>query len=101
MGGTLAAVNLPSVVSSATYNANNQLMAWGSTTLTYDVNGNLMNDGATTYTWDARNRLSAFGTTAFAYDSFGRRTQGCAQTIDSVNTWYQRSPGPIPLAPNG
>jgi RHS repeat-associated protein len=94
MGGTLAAVNLPSVVSSATYNANNQLMAWGSTTLTYDVNGNLMNDGATTYTWDTRNRLSAFGTTAFAYDSSGRRTRnatGTAFLYDGVNAVQELS----------
>src|SRR5258707_11473463 len=54
VGGSLAQVNLPAAVAAATYNANNQLTQWGSTTLTYDLNGSLINDGATTYTWDAR-----------------------------------------------
>ena len=89
MGGSLARVNLPAAVSSATYNANNQLTNWNGTTLTYDLNGNLTNDGATGYTWDARNRLSAFGSTSFAYDSFGRRTlnpTGKSFVYDGLNT---------------
>ena len=86
MGGSLATVNLPSTINSATYNANNQLTNWNGTALSYDANGNMTFDSATTYTCDARNRLGAFGSTGFTYDSFWRRTQGCAQTIDSVNT---------------
>jgi RHS repeat-associated protein len=80
MGGSLAKVNLPSAITSATYNANNQLTNWNGTTLSYDLNGNMTYDGATTYTWDARNRLAAFGSTAFAYDSFGRRTSNATGT---------------------
>jgi RHS repeat-associated protein len=79
-GGSLAQVNLPSAVSSATYNANNQLTQWGSSSMTYDLNGNLTNDGTTTYTWDARNQLGGFGSTTFAYDAGGRRTQNAAGT---------------------
>jgi hypothetical protein len=47
MGGSLPRVNLPAAVSSATYNANNQLTQWGSAALTYDLDGNLTNDGTT------------------------------------------------------
>ena len=53
MGGTLARVNLPAAVVSASYNANNQLAQWGATTMTYDLNGNLSNDGTNAYTWNA------------------------------------------------
>lgn len=77
VGGSLAAVNLPSAVTSAAYNANNQLTAWGSTTLSYDLNGNMTSDGLHTYNWDARNRLTqmdAGSTAGFGYDAFGRRT---------------------------
>ena len=87
-GGSLAQVNLPSAVASATYNANNQVTQWGSTSPTYDLNGNLVNDGTTTYTWDARNQLAAFGSTAFAYDARGRRTRnavGSSFLYDGAN----------------
>ena len=80
MGGSLAKVNLPAAITSATYNANNQLTNWNGTTLSYDLNGNMTYDGATNYTWDARNRLGAFGSTTFAYDSFGRRTRNATGT---------------------
>jgi RHS repeat-associated protein len=74
IGGTLAAMNLPAAISSATYNANNQLTNWNGTTLSYDANGNMTSDGTNTLTWNARNQLSAFGGTSFSYDSMGRRT---------------------------
>ena len=57
VGGSLASTQLPTAVSSATYNANNQLTQWGSTSMTYDLNGNTLNDGMNSYTWNARNRL--------------------------------------------
>ena len=94
MGGSLAKVNLPSAITSATYNANNQLTNWNGTTLSYDLNGNMTYDGATTYTWDARNRLGAFGSTTFAYDSFGRRTRnatGTAFLYDGANAVQELS----------
>jgi RHS repeat-associated protein len=88
MGGSLAKVNLPAAIASATYNANNQLSNWNGTTLSYDLNGNMTYDGATTYTWDARNHLGAFGSTSFSYDTLGRRTRnasGTAFLYDGVN----------------
>jgi RHS repeat-associated protein len=80
VGGSFARTGLPQALTSATYNANNQLTQWGTTTPSYDLNGNLTGDGANNYTWDARNQLALItaasgGTTigTFSYDAFGRR----------------------------
>lgn len=85
VSGSLASTQLPAAVSSAVYNANNQLTQWGSTAVTYDLNGNTLNDGTNTYTWDARNRLVSAdsGAATFAYDALGRRI---GKTIASANT---------------
>ena len=74
--GTFARTGLPNPLTSASYNANNQVTQWGATALSYDANGNLTSDGVNTYTWNARNVLASMagGTSAtFQYDSFGRR----------------------------
>ena len=73
MGGSLARASVPAAISSAAYNANNQLTNWNGTTLTYDLDGNLTNDGNTNYSWNARNQLAAFGSIGFGYDGSGRR----------------------------
>jgi YD repeat-containing protein len=81
-GGTFARTNLPPALTSATYNANNQQAAFGTTTETNDLNGNLATvtdaGGTTIYTWNARNQLTGISgpslTASFTYDSFGRRT---------------------------
>ncbi|NGZ96375.1 MAG: hypothetical protein CV089_09650 [Nitrospira sp. WS110] len=59
-GGTFARTNVPPALTSATYNANNQQTAFGTTTETYDLNGATVTDagGTTTYTWNARNQLT-------------------------------------------
>ena len=79
-GGSFARTGLPLALSSATYNANNQLTQWGTAALTYDLNGNLTGDGVNNYSWDARNQLASItaasgGATigTFQYDAFGRR----------------------------
>lgn len=98
MGGSLAKVNLPTAMASATYNANNQLTNWNGTVLTYDNNGNLTNDGATGYTWNARNQLGAFGATAFAYDGTGRRrqnAQGKSFVYDGANIVQEITGGSV------
>jgi YD repeat-containing protein len=51
VGGSLAATDLPAALSSAVYNANNQLTSWAGSSLTYDLNGNLTADATNTYTW--------------------------------------------------
>ena len=90
-GGTFARTNVPPALTSATYNANNQQTAFGTTTETYDLNGNLATSTetgvTTTYTWNARNQLTGISrtglTTSFTYDSFGRRT---GKTINGTTT---------------
>jgi len=52
VGGTLSRTNLPATVSSASYDAANELTIWNGTTISYDANGNIANDGAATYTWN-------------------------------------------------
>jgi RHS repeat-associated protein len=89
LGGTWARPALPEPVASATYDAANRQLTFGSRTLSYDPNGNLTSDGTTAYTWDARNRLIALtgaGVTAsFSYDPLGRRT---GKTIDGTATGF-------------
>jgi RHS repeat-associated protein len=78
IGGPWARTGLPQAVASATYNAANHQLTFGSQTLTYDLNGNLTSDGANTYTWDARNQLAAISgasSASFAADALGRRRQ--------------------------
>lgn len=76
VGGTFARTGLPLAVTSAAYNADNQLTQWGAQNLTYDLDGNLLSDGVNTYTWNARNQLAsvnAGNVFNFQYDAFGRR----------------------------
>jgi RHS repeat-associated protein len=88
MGATgLAFETWVSMISSVVYNANNQLVQWGSTAMTYDANGNTLNDGSNSYVWDARNRLVSADNNAasFSYDPLGRRM---GKTFMSANTNY-------------
>jgi RHS repeat-associated protein len=88
LGGTWARTGLPTTLASATYNAANHQLTFGSMTLTYDLNGNLTSDGTTTYSWDARNRLVAISggsAASFQYDAQGRRT---SKTINSAQTGF-------------
>lgn len=73
--GGFARTNLPDAVSGAVYNANNQLIQWGSSSPNYDGNGNVLSDGSNSYLWNSRNQLASMnaGGAIFAYDSFGRR----------------------------
>ncbi len=80
VGGSFARTLLPDPVTSASYDAANQQLAFGNKSMAYDLNGNLVSltepTGSTTFTWDARNRLVALGgptTGSFAYDVQGRR----------------------------
>ena len=87
VSGSLASEQLPAAVTSAQYNANNQLTQWGSTQMTYDLNGNTLNNGANSYVWDARNWLVSAnsGAAAFSYDPLGRRI---SRTLLSTTTSY-------------
>lgn len=85
-GGTFARTTMPAPLSAATYDAANELIAWGTSSLSYDANGNTTSDGLNTYTWDARNHLSAIGTgnsAGFQYDAYGRRV---SKTVNGTTT---------------
>jgi RHS repeat-associated protein len=77
--GSWARTGLPQPVSSATYDAANQLSTWNGTAVTYDDAGQLVDDGTTTYLWNARHQLTGLASAAtsasFGYDGLGRRTQ--------------------------
>src|SRR3954453_20912946 len=89
MGGSLARTGIPQAVTGASYDAANQLVQWGGTTITYDANGNIKSDGARNYTWDARNQLAAIAgsgiNASFRYDGLGRRI---GKTVNGVSTGY-------------
>lgn len=77
IGGSWARTGLPQALSSAIYNAANQMTAFGDQMLTYDANGNLTGDGVSNYVWDPRNRLTSIDSPAtnanFQYDPLKRR----------------------------
>src|SRR5205809_7289264 len=56
-GGNFARTGIPDALSSATYNANNQVTQRGGTSFSYDQNGNLTADAGKTYNWNGRNEL--------------------------------------------
>jgi RHS repeat-associated protein len=88
VGGSLAAVDLPSAVTSVSINANNQITAWAGTTLSYDLNGNLTGDGSKTYAWTPRDELASISgavSASFAYDAIGRRR---SKTIAASQTAF-------------
>jgi len=81
VGGTWARTGVPQPVATASYDANNQQLIFGGSTMTFDQNGNLVTQtdgsGTTTYTWSARNQLTALSgpglAATFGYDGLGRR----------------------------
>ncbi len=76
MGGSLAAVNLPSTVSSATYGKANQLTKWNGVSSNNDKNNNLTTNPANSdnYTWNFRNELATTSSGyTYYYDAFDRR----------------------------
>jgi RHS repeat-associated protein len=80
VAGSFARTGLPAPVTSATYDAANQLVNWGGVPISYDANGNMLSDGANTFTWDARNHLASLNGNGLQYDAFGRRITNPAGT---------------------
>jgi RHS repeat-associated protein len=88
VGGVWARTNLPRALTSATYDAANQLATFGGGTLTYDANGSLTSEGANSYGWNARNQLTSLSgdtSAGFLYDGAGRRR---ARTTSGVTTAF-------------
>jgi RHS repeat-associated protein len=82
VSGSLAAVNLPAAVNSATYNAGNQLSVWNGTSIPSDQANNLSTDPTVPVgiTWDERNHAASVNSQGgqnflydFRYDAVGRR----------------------------
>jgi RHS repeat-associated protein len=87
-GGNFARTGMPSTLTSASYNVNNQLTQFGTSSFSYDTNGNLTSDGTNSYIWNARSELvsiSGGASASFNYDAFGRRV---SKTIGATTTGY-------------
>jgi RHS repeat-associated protein len=86
--GSYARVGLPETISTAVYNADNQMTERNGKKLTYDADGNLTSDGSLEYNWNARDQLAEItgaSTASFAYDPFDRRvTKTLAGTTTKV-----------------
>src|SRR3989441_2589612 len=92
-GGSFARTGLSQALTSAIYNANNQLTQWATANLTYDLNGNLTGDGVNNYSWDARNQLGSISAASggatiasFQYDALGRRSEILPGTCSGIVT---------------
>jgi len=82
VGGSLAATNVPLALEQATYDADNELLTWNSSSAAYDADGNMTTDvNGNQYVWNARNQLTQItgaANTSFAYDALGRRVSNTA-----------------------
>jgi hypothetical protein len=94
VGGSFAQTGFPTAVTSATYDAANELTNWNGTPLSYDLNGNMLSDGSNVFTWNARNQAAALNNVSLQYDAEGRRTRNAAGTsflFDGANAAQELS----------
>jgi RHS repeat-associated protein len=94
VGGSFARVNLPEAVTSAAYDAANELTSWNGAAITYDANGNMLGDGHNSFVWNSRNQVAFLNGSALQYDAFGRRTvdaTGRAFLFDGPNAIQELS----------
>jgi RHS repeat-associated protein len=80
VGGSFARTGLPGTITTAIYDAANEVTNWNGLTLNYDQNSNMLSDGANTFTWNARNQVAKINNVSLQYDAFGRRVQNAAGT---------------------
>jgi RHS repeat-associated protein len=93
IGSDWARTGLPAAMSSATYDAVDELKSWNGVALpalAFDNGGKLWHDGANTYAWNVRQQLTGITVTAtgasvasFTYDASGRRA---SKTVGGVTT---------------
>jgi RHS repeat-associated protein len=89
VGGSFAQTGLPGSITSATYDAANELTNWNGTTISYDLNGNMLSDGTSSFSWNARNQVATLNSVSLQYDGFGRRTknlQNASFLFDGANS---------------
>jgi RHS repeat-associated protein len=85
-------------VTSATYDAANELTNWNGLALSYDQNGNMLSDGTNAFTWNSRNQVAKLNNISLQYDAFGRRIQNAAGTsflYDGANAAQELSGGTV------
>jgi hypothetical protein len=58
VSGSFARTGLPGGVTSAFYDAANEVTNWNGLALNYDQNGNMLSDGTNAFTWNARNQIA-------------------------------------------
>jgi hypothetical protein len=80
VGGNFAQTGLPGSITSATYDAANELTNWNGTPISYGLNGNMLSDGSNTFPWNARNQVATLNSVSLQYDAAGRRTRNAAGT---------------------
>ena len=88
VSGFLARTNLQAALTSAVYDAANELTNWNGTAIAYDLNGNMTSDSSRAFTWNARNqliRISGSSGASFQYDALGRRI---AKNINGSSTSF-------------
>lgn len=93
VSGSFARTGLPQPLSSASYDAANELLTWNDSSFSYDPNGNMLTDGTHSYAWDARNTLVSMdsgSTASFVYDPTGRRATKVVFGT-ATNFFYDRS----------
>jgi RHS repeat-associated protein len=88
VGGSFARTGLPGAVTTASYDAANELTNWNGTAISYDANGNMLSDGTNTFTWNGRDQVATLNSVGLQYDALGRRIKNTAGTsflFDGVN----------------
>jgi RHS repeat-associated protein len=94
VSGSFARTGLPGGVTSAFYDAANEVTNWNGLALNYDQNGNMLSDGTNAFTWNARNQIAKLNNISLQYDAFGRRIQNAAGTsflYDGANSAQELS----------
>jgi RHS repeat-associated protein len=94
VGGSFAQTGLPGSITSATYDAANELTNWNGNPISYDLNGNMLSDGANAFSWNARNQVATLNSVSLQYDGFGRRTKNLQNTsflFDGANAVQELS----------
>jgi len=94
VGGGFARTGLPGMVTSASYDAANELTNWNGTSISYDLNGNMLSDGSNAFTWNARDQVATLNNVNLQYDAAGRRIrnlQNISFLFDGANATQKLS----------
>ncbi len=85
-------------MTSAGYDAANELLNWNGTSISYDNNGNMLSDGSNTFSWNARDQVVTLNNVSLQYDAGGRRTKnasGKSLLYDGANSTQELVSGSV------